>query len=129
MNGRTTVLVAALGLALALPAFADDHGPRRSAPQLPAYAQECAGCHMAYPPGLLPAASWQRLMGGLSKHFGTDASLDAADAQPIAAWLVANAGTDRKLRRDTAPPPDDRISRAGWFVREHREVTAAVWQR
>jgi hypothetical protein len=27
---------------------------------------------------MLPAASWQRLMGNLPRHFGTDASLDAA---------------------------------------------------
>ena len=41
-------------------------------PLLPKYQQECAACHTAYPPGLLPAASWQRLMGGLGKHFGVE---------------------------------------------------------
>lgn len=46
-----------------------------------AYAQECAACHTAYPPGLLPRACWGRLIGGLDKHFGTDASLDAATEQ------------------------------------------------
>src|SRR3989344_6200999 len=43
-----------------------------------AYTQECAACHTAYPPGLLPAASWNRVMTGLAQHYGTDASLDAA---------------------------------------------------
>ena len=46
----------------------------------PAYRQECASCHTAYPPGMLPAASWQRIMTGLDKHYGTDAALDAARA-------------------------------------------------
>ena len=48
-----------LGLALlgaALPARADDHGPR--VPMPAKYLQECASCHAAYPPGLLPAPSW-----------------------------------------------------------------------
>ena len=38
---------------------------------------ECGSCHVAYPAQLLPATSWQRLMKGLDKHFGTDASVDA----------------------------------------------------
>jgi hypothetical protein len=43
----------------------------------------------AYPPGLLPAPSWQRVMGNLSKHYGTDASLDAATVQELTGWLTA----------------------------------------
>ncbi|MGZ8268326.1 MAG: diheme cytochrome c, partial [Burkholderiales bacterium] len=35
---------------------------------------ECSSCHVAYPPKLLSAQTWRRLMGGLDKHFGTDAS-------------------------------------------------------
>ena len=69
-----------------------DSAPAR-VPVLRKYQQECAACHMAYPPGLLPAASWQRLMGSLDKHFGTDASLDAASVREISGWLKSNAGT------------------------------------
>jgi hypothetical protein len=82
---------------------------------------------VAYPPGLLPAASWQRLMAGLPRHFGTDASLEPATAQAIGGWLAQYGGTDRKLRRETAAPPEDRISRSAWFQREHREVSASTW--
>jgi hypothetical protein len=113
---------------LAFSATARDHGAA-AAPQLPAYQQECGACHLAFPPGLLPAASWQRLMANLPRHFGTDASLDAAQQQPLASWLAANAGTYRKVARDAATPPHDRISQASWFVREHREVDAATWKR
>ncbi len=95
-------------------------------PLLPNYQHECGACHLAYPPGLLPAASWQRLMANLPRHFGTDASLDAVAGPAIANWLTANAGTYKKVRE---APPQDRISRADWFVREHREVGTAVWQR
>jgi hypothetical protein len=91
----------------------------------PAYTQECAACHLAYPPGLLPARSWQRIMSGLDKHYGTDASLDAAAAQPISAWLIAYAGTHKRAGES---PPDDRITRSIWFERKHRKVGAAVWK-
>ena len=33
------------------------------------------------------------------------------------------------MARDPAPPPEDRITRSAWFVREHREVDAATWKR
>jgi nitrate/TMAO reductase-like tetraheme cytochrome c subunit len=88
--------------------------------------QECSSCHVAYPPGLLPAASWARLMSNLGKHFGTDASLDAASTQEIGTWLKANAGTGR---HGSEEPPQDRISKAKWFVRQHDEVSAGTWKR
>ena len=88
--------------------------------------QECAACHVAYPPGLLPAASWNRIIAHLDKHFGTDASLDAAATREIAGWLRANAGTERHLQE---VPPQDRISKSGWFLRQHEEVPAATWKR
>lgn len=88
--------------------------------------QECSSCHVAYPPGLLPAASWERIMGGLHKHFGTDASLDPATTAEIAAWLKTHAGSDRRIAQE---PPQDRISKSTWFVRQHDEVSASIWKR
>lgn len=114
-------------LALAAPAWADDDHRPAAVPPLPAYAQECGSCHVAYPPGLLPAASWQRLMAGLPRHFGTDASLEPAITQTIGAWLAQHAGSARKVQREPAAPPEDRISRSAWFQREHREVPASTW--
>jgi mono/diheme cytochrome c family protein len=107
----------------ASPALADYTAPR--VPPLPTYTQECAACHVAYPAGMLPAASWQRLMGTLNKHYGTDASLDEASVREISTWLKANAGTYRKVREE---PPQDRITQAAWFVREHRKVDPEVWK-
>jgi hypothetical protein len=121
--------VAALLLGLQALAATGARADQLPMPNLPAYTQECAACHMAYPPGLLPAASWQRLMANLPRHFGTDASLDPAMQQQLSAWLQANAGSFKKVARDPAPPPQDRISQSAWFVREHREVGNAVWKR
>jgi hypothetical protein len=105
-----------------------DGGKGASTPLLPKYQQECSACHMAYPPGFLPAASWQHLMGTLDKHFGSDASLDAGSAKEIGSWLGSHAGT---YKRVTERPPQDRITQSNWFLRKHRdgEVPAGVWKR
>lgn len=114
-----------LGLLLAAGAArADERAPR--VPLLPKYVQECGACHAPYAPGLLPASSWQRLMNGLPRHFGTDASLDTATVAELAGWLQAHAGSGKRGRE---APPEDRITRADWFVREHRRVAAEVWRR
>lgn len=117
-----------LVLAALLPGLARADGPK-PVPMLPAYQQECAACHLAYPPGLLPKASWLRLMAHLPRHFGTDASLDPAATTALGAWLDAHAGTYKKVQREAAPPPEDRITRSAWFQREHREFDATVWKR
>jgi hypothetical protein len=90
------------------------------------YQQECASCHTAYPPGLLPAQSWERIMGSLDKHYGTDASLDAQTAGDVTEWLRANAATSKRAKE---APADNRITRSAWFVREHREIPIDVWKR
>lgn len=99
--------------------------PAPSAPMPAKVREECGACHIAYPAALLPAASWQRLMAGLPKHFGADASLDPALAKEISAWLAANAGANRRVRE---APPEDRITRSAWFLRKHDEVAAATWK-
>ena len=115
-------LLAAIGVMQA--AVAD--GDKRRVPLLPKYQQECAACHLAYPPGMLPAASWKRVMANLPKHYGTDASLDPATLNELSTWLGANAGTYKRVREE---PPQDRITTSAWFVRKHREVAPEVWKR
>ena len=121
-NRAAALAVAAVLLATA--AHADDDHVR--GPMLPLYVQECGSCHVAFPPGLLNAASWDRVMNGLAKHYGSDASLDAAAARSIAIWLRTNAAAGR---RATQSPPEDRITRGAWFRHEHHEVPTAAWQR
>jgi hypothetical protein len=113
-------------LAASHSARADDDRRGAGVALLPAYQQECAACHVAFPPGMLPSNSWRRLLSNLPRHFGTDASLDAAAARELADWLSANAGTYKQVRE---APPEDRITKAVWFVRRHHEVPAAAWQR
>ena len=90
----------------------------------PAYQAECASCHIAYPPQLLPKESWRALMNDLPNHFGTDASGDAKTAKELQSYLEANAG---RGRADGAKP-QLRITETRWFRHEHDEVPAAVWK-
>ena len=90
------------------------------------YTQECGSCHLAFPPNLLPKASWHRVMQGLDSHFGSDASSDVATQKQIATWLQTYGGQGKRAREE---PPQDRITRAAWFERKHREVSAATFKR
>jgi len=122
--GAARALLALTALACTPLAWAD----ARISPiaPLPAYSRECGACHIAYPPALLGAASWQRVMADLGRHFGADASLDAATTREVTDWLVAYAASGR---RAAGAPPPERITRSAWFVHEHDELSASVWQR
>lgn len=115
--------LAVLLAALAAPTLADRERPRDNGPLLPLYRQECGSCHLAYPPALLPAASWRRITATLDRHYGSDASLDPATVERLSRWLLARSGDQRPA------PPQDRISRSAWFVHEHDEIPTATWKR
>ncbi len=93
------------------------------------YKEECGSCHFPYQPGLLPARSWQRLMGGLEDHFAENAELDAVDVRQLTAWLTENAadtsdykrsrGINRSLGKNDVPL---RISTTRYFRRKHHEL-------
>ena len=106
------------------PALADK--PLMPANVLPAYKTECASCHMAYPPAMLPKAAWQRIMNGLEKHYGTDASLDAATTRQIGVWLQAQGGIYKRVE---ASSPQDRLSTTQWFEKKHQKIEKNVWTR
>ena len=106
-------------------------GENRGKPVQPAqtnakFQQECTSCHIAYAPGLLPAASWRKVMAGLDKHFGSDASVDAQDGKEITTFLLNNAS--KGWSATTAPL---RITETAWFKRKHDtdEIPASVWKR
>jgi hypothetical protein len=78
---------------------------------------------VAFPPRLLPAEAWQRIMGRLERHYGTDASLDKLTQEEIERFLVANAG-----RRPVQAAEEPRITETAWFRKEHDEVPSALWR-
>jgi mono/diheme cytochrome c family protein len=131
---RITHFIFALLTITALDVHAEGNkynGENRGKPVMPSqvnakFQQECAACHMAFPPGLLPAASWTKMMAGLDKHVGVDASITPAEATEITRYVTQNASN--RWTANTAPL---RITDAAWFKAKHnsREVVPEVWKR
>ncbi len=86
---------------------------------------ECASCHMVYQPGFLPKESWARIINGLDKHYGVDASLDPQSVKEIGQWFSQYAGT---YKRVAGAPTHDRITESDWFVRKHRKISDQTWK-
>ena len=124
LNMKKTIFITASLLLASSPAFAAKMTMPADAPA--SYEAECASCHMAYPPALLSQQSWKNVMSGLSKHFGTDASLDPKTQTELTNWLVKNAATRQKYS-ETAP--ENRITKTSWSIRKHDEVKPDVWKR
>ena len=102
--------------------MAHAEGNKYSVPDNPKWKTECGGCHIAFPPQLLTAGDWQRLMGGLDKHFDANAVLEPKDNREILDFLQRHAGSGG---RNSAPSL--RITDTPWFSREHREVSSDTW--
>ncbi len=97
-------------------------GDKLPVPNNPKWKEECGSCHIAYPPQLLTAENWQRLMGGLNKHFGANAVLDAKDNKDILDFMQRNAGSGNMHSASSL-----RIGDTSWFTREHHEVSNNTW--
>jgi len=99
----------------------------------PMYKEECGSCHMAYPPGLLPSASWNKLMGGLADHFGDNAELDPAVHKQLLQYLEYNSADFSAYRRsrkimaslDQSQVPV-RITATPYFQHKHDEIPARM---
>lgn len=101
----------------------------------PVVKDECGSCHHAFAPSMLPASSWQRMMGDLKNHFGDDASVDAATAARITSYLKANAAdaggrqySGKLLNGVALNNAPLRITELPKWVREHRKVPDWEWR-
>jgi hypothetical protein len=98
-------------------------------PNDPLYISECGACHMAYPPGLLPAGSWKRVMKGLDNHFGDNAELDPATSAKLTGYLLEHSADTSNYRRskkimrsvDAANAPL-RITELPYIRHKHSEI-------
>lgn len=141
MKHKHVSLLAGVGLMLgAAAAMADDdggwsrRGPDVAPVQHAQYQAECGSCHFAYQPGLLPAASWRKLMGSLTDHFGENAELGAQVQGELTAYLEQNAAENSDTRRSAkilasirgqAPL---RITEVPYIRAKHREIPARLLQ-
>ena len=145
--GLTLLLLLTLGLGAQLALSEDDHEDGEhhgwrdafkptagvAAVRNPAYRAECGSCHMAYPPGLLPARSWQGIMQGLSDHFGDNAELDPQTLATLTQYLLENSADQsdyrrsrkimRSLEQGAAPL---RITEIPYIRYKHHELPQAI---
>ncbi|MDO6561856.1 diheme cytochrome c [Amphritea sp. 1_MG-2023] len=125
-----SLLLAAWGLSLTGMSRASDNYNRGvanssgvSSPAAMAYREECGACHIAYPPGLLPEASWRSIMTTLDDHFGENAELSEGPVAMITAYLSENAGNPgRGMLKRMAGEAPLRITELPYFIRKHDEV-------
>jgi hypothetical protein len=131
---RFTLLSAAV-LTLAAAAVRADEGVRVPAIDHAATLKECGECHLAFPPQMLPARSWDKLMGDLANHFGENATLDQALREDIAAYLSQHAadasgtkGAARFIKGLAADATPLRITETPYWKREHDEIAEARYK-
>ncbi|MDP2804423.1 MAG: diheme cytochrome c [Gallionellaceae bacterium] len=96
------------------------------------YQDECGSCHFAYPPGLLPTKSWEKMLTAeaLPNHFGDNAELDADTLKVIYDYAIANAADKSYYKRSRkiaiatekieAPL---RITEVRYIKRKHHELS------
>ncbi len=92
---------------------------------------QCGACHLAFPPSLAPAATWNAILADLQHHFGADASLSPDQVTSIRFWLDGNSAE----HWDTLPSHVLRMAAAGslrisdtpGWQRLHRDIPAAVF--
>lgn len=131
----TSVILAAGVLTIPV-VFSDDdrreyrqHSIGVAAVSSPVYKEECSSCHMAYPPGLLPARSWNKIMATLDSHFGDNAELAPESFKQVSEFLLANSADNSDYRRSrkimNSLSENDvplRISKTPYIVNKHDEL-------
>ena len=99
------------------------------------YKSNCGECHLSYPPVLLPAASWDRILSRLGEHFGESLSLDDLTREEIRKYLNENAAdrsgskTAGKILRHLGGLSPVRITEVPYIQRKHREISPQVFKR
>ncbi|HEY0665544.1 MAG TPA: cytochrome C [Gallionella sp.] len=95
------------------------------------YRSECGECHFAYPPGLLPEQSWQKLLTAeaLKDHFGDNAEMDKQTLEAIRSYAFENSAEkswykrSRKIAKSVADGEAPlRITEVRYIKRTHQDI-------
>lgn len=99
------------------------------------YRFECGACHFAYPPGLLPARSWRRVMNNLETHFGESAELPQKTKESLLTYLVNHSADKtmikkskkimRSMRSSYTP---ERITKVPYIRNRHFEIPLPMYR-
>jgi cytochrome b len=133
--GRAAWLTLGLGFGGAAAIAALAALPGRGVPSAtldPEFAEQCGSCHLAFPPSLAPAATWNAILDHMDAHFGEDTGLPPDLIARLRIYLDANAAA----HWDTLPSwrlrmPDPggspRITATPGWRRIHRGIPAATF--
>lgn len=112
-------------------AFSFDRDKEVKAVTSKAYTDECSSCHYAYPPGLLPEASWRKLLApeALAGHFGENIEMKESVRAELLDYAVGNSAdhaTAKRARKIVASigdgPAPERITEIAYIRRKHQEI-------
>jgi len=99
------------------------------------YTENCGACHFPYQPSLLPSGSWDKILKGLSDHFGEDVELDPESMNAIDEYLKAHAADNSpaklsgKIMKSIGSKTPLRITRVPYIQRKHHEIEPQVFER
>lgn len=109
----------------------DDNGDERlPSVQDQTYLKFCGSCHFAYQPGLLPGASWEKLMS--EGHFGV---LDNQTKKQIMDYLKINSAENsaskisRKIIASVGTNRPTKIMDIPYIREKHDEIPPEVFKR
>jgi hypothetical protein len=98
------------------------------------FSKECGSCHIAFPPYLLPANSWDLMMGDLTNHFGDDASLDEPTTHSILAFLKKNSAENsthqaslKILKSLKDKNSTIAITKTPYWIKKHKELEQDIF--
>ncbi len=92
----------------------------------PVYRENCGGCHMAYPPGLLPGRSWSVIMSSLADHHAEAVELEPEVVSEITSYLKNNAADvsrwkrSRRIMSSLGSATPLRVTEVPYLVKKHR---------
>jgi hypothetical protein len=139
--GAAVLVVAVLGSGLYLAdraGWVPGSGNRSFTPSLLAdnatWQAECGSCHLAFNPALLPARSWDGVLGQQGEHFGEDLGLDPRVLAELRGFLAAHAAETRPVEAawkvGASVPSADvplRITATPYWAHKHRRIATQVW--
>jgi cytochrome c553 len=94
------------------------------------YLNFCGSCHFAYQPGLLPRASWEKMMS--EEHFGT---LDEQTRKQIMDYLKTNSAENntskisKKILASVGTNKLTKITDIPYIRKKHDEISPDVFKR
>ncbi len=98
----------------------------------PVFSEQCGSCHLAYPPSLAPAVTWNAILDRPHAHFGADTGLPPAMIAALRGYLDANSAEHWDTLpswRFRVPGPGGarRITATPGWQRIHRHIPASVF--